>query len=152
VTGTYEPPLLTLERLADDAIVDRIREAGADILLVAFGHPKQDLWIAANRDRLPVSVAIGVGGTFDLLAGKLDRAPGWARRVGLEWLYRLIQEPRRLGPRYAACAAWLACVLMPMVAWQRLVSGPRSISATGPSISTEQEASGIEADRQTAVP
>jgi 1,2-diacylglycerol 3-beta-glucosyltransferase len=151
VTGTYEPPLLPLERLADDGIVDRIREAGADILLVAFGHPKQDLWIAANRDRLPVSVAIGVGGTFDLLAGRLNRAPGWARRIGLEWLYRLIQEPRRLGLRYAACAAWLVGVLVPMAAWQRLVGARPSTSSIRASISTDREASGIEADRQTAV-
>ena len=152
VTGTFEPPILPLEGLADDVIIEQIREAGVDILLVAFGHPKQDLWIAANRDRLPVSVAIGVGGTFDILAGRLHRAPGWARQMGLEWVYRLIQEPRRLGLRYAACAAWLVGVLVPMAAWQRLVGAPPSTTSLRASISTDREASGIEADRQTADP
>jgi exopolysaccharide biosynthesis WecB/TagA/CpsF family protein len=120
VSGAYEPPMAPLEEMADDEILARIGEAGADILLVALGHPKQDLWIARNRHRLPVSVAIGVGGTFDLIAGRLRRAPRWARRTGLEWLFRLLQEPGRLGLRYAACAACLVLVLAPVAAWQRL--------------------------------
>jgi N-acetylglucosaminyldiphosphoundecaprenol N-acetyl-beta-D-mannosaminyltransferase len=123
VSGTLEPPLASLSEMPDDEIVARIREAGADILLVGFGHPKQDLWIAANRHRLPVSVAIGVGGSFDLIAGRLNRAPAWARRSGLEWLYRLVQEPRRLAVRYATCAAWLVVVLVPLAAWRRLSGG-----------------------------
>jgi 1,2-diacylglycerol 3-beta-glucosyltransferase len=121
LTGSFEPPISSLEQMEDDEIIARIREAGADILLVALGHPKQDLWIAANRDRLPVSVAIGVGGTFDILAGRFRRAPLWARRHGLEWLCRLVQEPQRLGLRYALCAIWLVGVLVPVAAWQRLV-------------------------------
>jgi UDP-N-acetyl-D-mannosaminuronic acid transferase (WecB/TagA/CpsF family) len=117
--------------MANDEILSRVGEAGADILLVALGHPKQDLWIARNRDRLPVSVAIGVGGTFDLIAGRLHRAPAWARRSGLEWLFRFAQEPRRLGLRYAACAAWLLGVLVPATAWQRLVGAPDRIARDG---------------------
>ena len=97
--------------MPDDEIVARIREAGADILLVGFGHPKQDLWIAANRHRLPVSVAIGVGGSFDLIAGRLrPGARDGPAAGGLEWLYRLLQEPRRLASRYATCALWLVGV------------------------------------------
>jgi exopolysaccharide biosynthesis WecB/TagA/CpsF family protein len=141
VTGTMEPPHASLAEMPDDEIIRRVAEAGADILLVGFGHPKQDLWIAANRHRLPVSVAIGVGGSFDLIAGRLRRAPRWARGSGLEWLYRLAQEPRRLGLRYATCAVWLLGVLVPLAAWQRLAGGGPSAPATsgGDGIGTEPE-------------
>lgn len=77
------------------AIMDSIREAGPDVLLVALGAPRQDVWIADNLQDLGVPVCIGVGGTFDVLSGRVKRAPrGW-RRLGLEWLYRLISEPSR---------------------------------------------------------
>lgn len=66
-----------------------------DVLLVAYGHPNQELWIARNQPLLRVPVAIGVGGTFDYLAGVVVRAPAWMRAVGLEWLYRLIRQPGR---------------------------------------------------------
>ncbi len=146
VTGTLEPPQASLDQMPDDEIISRIAEAGADILLVGFGHPKQDLWIAANRHRLPVSVAIGVGGTFDLMAGRLRRAPAWARRSGLEWFYRFAQEPRRLGMRYATCAVWLLGVLMPLAAWQR-VAGER----TSTRASAGDDGIGVEPDRGTAL-
>ncbi|WP_245863279.1 WecB/TagA/CpsF family glycosyltransferase [Candidatus Viridilinea mediisalina] len=73
-----------------------IRAARPDILLVAYGHPRQDLWIARNQERLGVPIAIGVGGTFDYLAGTVPRAPRWLRRLGLEWLHRLAHQPQRL--------------------------------------------------------
>lgn len=72
-----------------------ISAARPDILLVAYGHPAQDLWIARNQPILRVPVAMGVGGVFDYLAGRVPLAPAWMRRSGLEWLYRLIQQPRR---------------------------------------------------------
>jgi N-acetylglucosaminyldiphosphoundecaprenol N-acetyl-beta-D-mannosaminyltransferase len=72
-----------------------ITEVRPHVLLVAYGHPAQDLWIARNQPHLRVPVAIGVGGVFDYLAGVTPRAPGWMRRLGLEWLYRLIRQPRR---------------------------------------------------------
>ena len=146
VTGAHEPPIAPLEDMADDEIIARIQEAGADILLVGLGHPKQDLWIARNRDRLPVSVAIGVGGTFDLIAGRFRRAPRWARRSGLEWVFRLLQEPRRLGLRYAACAAWLLGVLVPVAAWQRLVGVPTMVAGDG------LEPLGVERSHDGAIP
>lgn len=65
------------------------------ILLVAYGHPRQDLWIARNQPQLGVPLAIGVGGVFDYLSGRVPRAPRWMRRLGLEWLYRLIRQPAR---------------------------------------------------------
>lgn len=146
VTGTMEPPRASLDEMPDDEIIRRVAEAGTDILLVGFGHPKQDLWIAANRHRLPASVAIGVGGSFDLIAGRLRRAPRWARGSGLEWLYRLAQEPRRLGLRYATCAIWLLGVLVPLAAWQRLAGGgPPAPSTSG------GDGIGAEPDRGTAL-
>ena len=132
ITGTFEPPFAPLERMPNDEIIGRIREAGADILLVSLSHPKAELWIAANRDRLPVSVAVNVGCTFDIIAGRFRRAPGWARRFGIEWLYRLAHEPRRLLPRYAECAVWLVAVLVPIAAWRRLV-GDSTLISTVPS-------------------
>jgi N-acetylglucosaminyldiphosphoundecaprenol N-acetyl-beta-D-mannosaminyltransferase len=79
----------------EPAIRERIAAAHPDVLLVAYGHPAQDLWIARNQPLLRVPVAIGVGGVFDYLAGVVPRAPGWMRRMGLEWLYRLARQPRR---------------------------------------------------------
>lgn len=69
---------------------------GIDILFVAFGSPKQEIWIAENLDKLPVRVAIGVGGAFDFVSGKVKRAPVWVRKIGLEWLFRLILQPWRI--------------------------------------------------------
>jgi len=79
----------------EDEICLRIREARPDVLLVAFGSPKQDLWIARTRERLNVPVSIGVGGSLDYIAGVIDRAPKWMRNVGLEWFYRLVNQPER---------------------------------------------------------
>ena len=81
----------------EQQIVERINKSGARILFVAYGPPKQDVWIARNASRLNnISVAIGVGGTFDTLAGIMPRAPQWIRNAGFEWTYRLIREPRRI--------------------------------------------------------
>ncbi len=122
VAGVHEPARAALDDMDDDDIVRRLEESGADILLVALGHPKQDKWIARNRDRLPVSVAIGVGCTFDLIAGRRTRAPRWMRRTGLEWLFRLVHEPSRLGLRYLVDGWCLLTVFVPMTVRQRLLT------------------------------
>lgn len=83
------------------AIIADIRRERPDILFVAFGCPKQEKWIYANYRDLGVPVSIGVGATVDFLAGKVKRAPRWIGAIGLEWLFRLAQEPKRLGGRYA---------------------------------------------------
>ncbi|MGD9099537.1 MAG: WecB/TagA/CpsF family glycosyltransferase [Anaerolineae bacterium] len=80
----------------EDEIVGWVRAARPDVLLVAYGAPKQDLWIARNQARIGVPVAMGVGGSFDYIAGAVQRAPRWMQRAGLEWLYRLVKEPWRL--------------------------------------------------------
>ncbi|MBN2297284.1 MAG: WecB/TagA/CpsF family glycosyltransferase [Deltaproteobacteria bacterium] len=84
----------------DLPIVERINASGADILLVAFGNPKQELWFERNRHRLEVPVSIGIGGTFEFITGSVQRAPSWMQRTGLEWLFRLTQDPKRLWKRY----------------------------------------------------
>ena len=80
----------------EDAIVARINASDADILLVAYGAPEQDKWIARNLPRLEVAMAMGVGGSLDFIAGVVPRAPRWMRNRGLEWLYRLLRQPWRL--------------------------------------------------------
>jgi len=80
----------------NQVIIDKIKSSGANLLLVAFGQVKQEMWLAKNLPAMPeVKVAIGIGGTFDFLSGKIKRAPKFMRASGLEWLYRLIQEPKR---------------------------------------------------------
>jgi N-acetylglucosaminyldiphosphoundecaprenol N-acetyl-beta-D-mannosaminyltransferase len=86
----------------------QIEAARPDILLVAFGSPKQEKWLAMHRHRLRVPVCIGIGGSLDLLAGRLTRAPVWMRDHGLEWLFRTCHEPARLGWRYMRDASGLA--------------------------------------------
>jgi len=83
-----------------DAIADAIRQSRADLLFVAMGSPAQEEWIASNLKRTGVCFALGVGGSFDHVSGLASRAPRWMQRTGLEWLYRLLREPRRLWRRY----------------------------------------------------
>ena len=85
------------EQSSDEELVAAINRAKPDVLLVALGHPDQEKWIYHNLDKIPsVKLAIGVGGALDFISGKLRRAPRWMRSINLEWLFRLIQEPKRL--------------------------------------------------------
>jgi N-acetylglucosaminyldiphosphoundecaprenol N-acetyl-beta-D-mannosaminyltransferase len=92
IAGTYAG---SPAREEEDEIIERVRAANADVLCVAYGAPGQELWIWRNLARLPVAVAMGVGGAYDFLAGRQHRAPAFMRNMGLEWLYRLYREPRR---------------------------------------------------------
>ena len=90
----YFPP-------ADEAdVIQQVRRSQSDLLLVAFGAPRQDVWVAQHLAELGVKLAVGVGGLLDFFSGQIPRAPLWLRRLGMEWCYRLCQEPRRLGRRY----------------------------------------------------
>lgn len=101
VVGVDAPDIcLDDSREARAAIAARIRNATPDLVFVALGAPKQELWIDLVRDDLCPAVLLGVGGTFDFLSGKVKRAPAWVSHFGLEWLFRLWQEPRRLWRRY----------------------------------------------------
>ena len=79
----------------EEEIIDRIRAASPQVLLVAYGAPAQDRWIHRNLERLGVPVSMGVGGALDFVSGKVKRAPAWIQGLGLEWLFRLVQEPWR---------------------------------------------------------
>ena len=82
-------------------IIERINAARPDLLFVALGNPKQEIWMGRNADKIKVPVMIGVGGTFNFISGRVKRAPRWMQKCGLEWFYRIIQEPGRLWKRYA---------------------------------------------------
>ena len=109
VVGTYEGS--SREEGASDSIL-RVNASGARLLLVAFGAPVQDLWIAKHLSGMPnIRVAVGVGGTFDFLAGKIRRAPKWMRSLGLEWLWRFILQPQRIGRIFTAVIVFPFLVL-----------------------------------------
>ncbi len=108
VVGRLSPPVRPLSEFDNEAILSEIERANPDILLVAFGSPKQEFWIHQHRDRLKVPVCIGIGGTLDFLAGTVPRAPHWMQHTGLEWVYRTWVEPRRLAGRYFRDAVWMA--------------------------------------------
>lgn len=84
----------------DEAMADTIRESGARLLLVGISSPRKEFFLAENLERMGPLLAVGVGGSFDVWAGKTKRAPVWMQKAGLEWFYRLAQEPRRMWKRY----------------------------------------------------
>lgn len=107
IAGVESPPFRPLsaeEQAAQDA---RIRDSGADLLLVAFGQPKGECWIHQHYQRLGVPVSIQLGASFDFIAGTAKRAPEAWQRFGLEWAYRMFRDPRRLVPRYLGNALFL---------------------------------------------
>lgn len=115
VAGTYAGSPASAE---EEVIIRRVRTAAPDVLFVAFGSPAQELWIARTRERLGVPVAMGVGGAFDFVAGRVPRAPCWMRQAGLEWLYRLIRQPWRWR-RQLALPLFVALVLREAVLARR---------------------------------
>jgi N-acetylglucosaminyldiphosphoundecaprenol N-acetyl-beta-D-mannosaminyltransferase len=110
IAGMEPLPFRPLTRVEDAAIVQKIHDSGAGIVLVALGCPKQEYWMEQHKDKIH-AVMIGVGGVFPVYAGVHKRAPAWMRNLGLEWFYRLVQEPRRLWKRYSTTIplfVWLA--------------------------------------------
>ena len=101
VMGTQTPPFRDLTAEEDGVVVDAINAATqADVVWVGLSTPKQERWMAAHLGRIEAPVMIGVGAAFDFLSGRKRQAPRWMQRAGLEWLFRLASEPRRLWPRY----------------------------------------------------
>lgn len=94
-------------------VMEEVRKAAPDVLCVALGIPKQEKLIARWRNRLGVPVMIGVGGTFDVLSGRVSRAPGWVQRLNLEWLHRLVKNPRKIGK----------AMTLPRFFWMEIRSG-----------------------------
>jgi N-acetylglucosaminyldiphosphoundecaprenol N-acetyl-beta-D-mannosaminyltransferase len=100
IVGGYSPPHRPLTQEEQDAVVEEINRARADVVWVGIGVPKQEKWMALMRPRLEAPVLIGVGAAFDFHAGLVPQAPTWLQEAGLEWAYRLAHEPRRLWRRY----------------------------------------------------
>ena len=107
IVGRYSPSVSPLEEMDDERMLEAIEQAKPEILLVAFGNPKQELWIHRNRSKLKVPVSIGIGGALEMIAGNVKRAPKWVQMLQMEWFFRMVQEPFRLIPRYWRDAAAL---------------------------------------------
>ena len=100
IVGGYAPPFRALTVDEEDALAEQINQANPDVLWVGIGVPKQEKWMARMREKLEVPVMCAVGAAFDFHAGRISQAPAWMQDRGLEWTYRIAQEPRRLLPRY----------------------------------------------------
>jgi N-acetylglucosaminyldiphosphoundecaprenol N-acetyl-beta-D-mannosaminyltransferase len=100
VVGAEAPPFRPLSREEDEEAVRRINAAAPDLVFVGLGCPKQERWMAEHRERLHAPALLGVGAAFDFHTGLVPQAPRWMMGAGLEWLFRLSQEPRRLWRRY----------------------------------------------------
>lgn len=112
IVGRYSPPYRALTR-EEEREVDRVvNAADPDIVWVGLGAPKQDRWMAAHRSTLKAPVLIGVGAAFDMLAGRVTRAPRFLQRTGCEWMFRMAQEPRRLTRRYLEANSKFAMMLI----------------------------------------
>ena len=108
VVGTACPPFRVLDDIEQSALLKTIREARPDLLFVAFGQPKGEIWIDRHLLELGVPVAVQVGASLDFVAGRVRRAPRAIQRIGMEWAWRIATDPVRLGPRYTRNAAFLA--------------------------------------------
>jgi len=113
IAGTFSPPFRILTQEEDDEIIDMINRSKPDVLWVGLGLPKQERWIFEHRFRLNVPVAVGVGAAFGFLSGQVKHAPNWLGNLGLEWLWRLTREPKKLwkrdlidGPRFVWHVLW----------------------------------------------
>jgi N-acetylglucosaminyldiphosphoundecaprenol N-acetyl-beta-D-mannosaminyltransferase len=100
IVGTYCPPFRPLTDEEKTEMIDLVNRLQPDLLWVGLGAPKQDLFMAEFHEVLDCKIMLGVGAAFDFHTGRVRQAPRWMMRAGLEWLYRLCMEPRRLGPRY----------------------------------------------------
>ena len=99
IAGMYSPPFRPLSAEEDLEITKKINESHADFVWVGLGAPKQECWMAEHQGKIN-GFMVGVGAAFDYMAGNIERAPLWMQKMNLEWLYRLMQEPKRLFKRY----------------------------------------------------
>jgi len=133
---------------ADESIVERINRSGADILLIGFGNPKQEVWFDRNRDKLAVPVSIGIGGTYEFIVGSVTRAPEWMQRTGLEWLFRITQDPKRLIKRYFMGLLKFGVMIWPAIFYYRYrkflhkLTLPKQRVPGEPDVSIEQVSTG----------
>ena len=139
VAGVCSPPYQPVLEV-DESLLDDIKAAKPDILLVAFSHPKQEKWIGMYGQRLGVPVVIGIGATLDFIAGEVKRAPEWMQKAGLEWAFRLLQEPRRLWKRYVVDMAVFSLFFARQWLFMRRGNVSSPLLPTGDSIIVEDTA------------
>lgn len=111
VAGTHTPPFRTRASIEDEALIEAINKTRPDVIWVALGAPKQEFWAAAHEARLEARLILPVGAAFDFHSGRMRRAPSWMRRVGLEWMFRLALDPKRLARRYLSTNTEFALLL-----------------------------------------
>lgn len=128
IAGTYSPPYRDLSSDEMDEVVQLLNGSAAEIVWVGLSTPKQERWMSLLRNRLDAPVLLGVGAAFDIHAGNLRQAPRWMQRSGLEWLFRLMMEPRRLWKRYLRAN--------PAFLWQVAANRPRLLPGEAQGSST----------------
>lgn len=125
LVGTYSPPLgFEKSHEENQKILQQIATARPQVLVVGLGAPKQELWVATHQSQIAADVALCVGATIDFLAGEKRRAPRWLQALGLEWLHRMLSEPRRLVKRY-----WHDACAFPALMWQEFRRRPTAAKA-----------------------
>jgi N-acetylglucosaminyldiphosphoundecaprenol N-acetyl-beta-D-mannosaminyltransferase len=124
--GGWSPPFRALTPEEEDDVVRRIDADRPDVLWVGTGVPRQEKWTARMRPRLEVPVIGAVGAAFDFLAGRVPQAPAWMQRRGLEWAYRMAQEPLRLAPRYLYYNPRFAYAVARQIARERAATRTRA--------------------------
>lgn len=129
ISGMFSPPFRSLSAAEEEDIIAKINNAGARIVLVALGCPKQEKWIAEMKGRIKATM-IGIGGALPVMIGMKSRAPVWMQRSGLEWLFRLAQDPKRLWKRYFVTNSIFICLFIQMLITSKikfLLSGRDSL-------------------------
>lgn len=126
VCGAYTPPFRPMSEAELDDLAGRVAQARPDVVWVGLGTPKQERFMAEHAGRLAAGLLIGVGAAFDFHSGRKRQAPRWIQRSGLEWLFRLASEPRRLWRRYCVGnAVFLGCLALQLAGLRRYPLGPR---------------------------
>jgi N-acetylglucosaminyldiphosphoundecaprenol N-acetyl-beta-D-mannosaminyltransferase len=131
IAGTYTPPFRALTEGEEESLASIVDRASPDVLWVGLSCPKQEKWMHEHRHKLRVPVMLGVGAAFDMNSGNMRRAPEWMRGNGLEWLFRLVSEPRRLWRRYLITiptAVWFVC--LELLQFPKLRSAPHHSGAS----------------------
>jgi N-acetylglucosaminyldiphosphoundecaprenol N-acetyl-beta-D-mannosaminyltransferase len=132
LVGTYSPPIRPAGFAEDESVLAHIRELKPHIIWVGLSTPKQELWLQKHMPKIGSGVGIGVGAAFDLLSGKLPQAPRWIQRSGLEWLFRLTMEPKRLFKRYFFVVPQFLYFMVETIVWRRLADTTTSVSLNPP--------------------
>jgi N-acetylglucosaminyldiphosphoundecaprenol N-acetyl-beta-D-mannosaminyltransferase len=122
VAGAFTPPFRPHSTKEDEDVINRINKANADIIWVGLSSPKQESWMHSHLGKLNAPVMVGVGAAFDFLSGNKPQAPVWMQHSGLEWLFRLANEPKRLWPRYRQYPRFILLVISETLGWLKVKS------------------------------